>query len=289
MSDYISDVIARADAKGKILDFRNNLVQAKPEHYAMMHGTGGREFARVSTIKLCMTDYSGGTGDNSVYVNANVSPSLIERIMSVCEQNVGDVYAPSPVNIPSAAEALKLARDMLQAASGAGESGDKVLSVPYGKLVELGKTISAANAEIAKANEAATQLTKPNVQFNVKQERVNVYSRDDRGLVSVSTLQITRQGIRKDGEVSRMPWSVKVSNFKAKPIEQSTGATSYDGKTACDKKEVYINITDEAMHDCCYRVLRFCEVWENANCIPAILAAQKAKERAWNETQGQGA
>ena len=84
---FFSDVIARAATKGKFLDFRNNLVMAYPQDYAMLHGTGGSKSARKSTIKAFMTDYSNP--NNKVVVSANIPPELPYELIEICKKNMG--------------------------------------------------------------------------------------------------------------------------------------------------------------------------------------------------------
>ena len=281
MAEYVSDVIARADSKGKILDFRNNMILAKSEHYAMMVGTGGAKFAPNSTIKVCMTDYSAGTGDKSINVDANISPGSIMQMLAVCEQNVGEIYIPQPISDAPIIRALNSARAALKSATvSVGDEDEQYVTFPRNKLIEIGKLITAAQADLSKVNEALMKPVKPNVNFSLKQEKVNIYGKDQAGLVPVSSLLITRQGIRNNGEVSKNPWTVKISNFKAKPVEHAGGTTSYSGQTATEKREAFIMVTDEAMFNCCHRVRRFMETWENAFCIPLIAEAVEAKNRA---------
>lgn len=85
----ISTIIAKANARSKVIDFRDGLVPALMEDYAMIHGTGGKDHAPASVIKVTVCDYTAGTGDKSTTVTANISPDLCERLFEVCRQNVG--------------------------------------------------------------------------------------------------------------------------------------------------------------------------------------------------------
>lgn len=85
----ISTIIAKANARSKVVDFRDSLVPALVEDYAMMHGAGGKDHAPASVIKVTVCDYTAGTGDKSTTVTANISPDLCEQLFEVCRQNVG--------------------------------------------------------------------------------------------------------------------------------------------------------------------------------------------------------
>lgn len=294
MAESISDIIVRTDTKGKILDFRNNLILARKEHYAMMHGTGGKEFAPNSTIKVTVTDYSNGTGDKSTTVSANVSPDLIARILDVCRQNVGvSVVPPSsgkgsssePINPAKIEEAYKLALELFQKGAQGADKGSTVISKEslrnLGVLIaETKDAIAAHNGKSQSAQPSPSVQANASVDFSWQQERVNIYGDADKeGRIPVSVLTIVRQQYRKNGDVSRLPWSAKITTFRAKPKAQENGTTAYDGNSKADVKEAYINISDDEMFRCCYRIERFIQVWENAMCIPLVREGISIKEQ----------
>lgn len=216
-TDKRSDIIVKAAARGKFLDFRNALVPPLDKDYAMMHGCGGADHAPRSGIRLLLTDYSAGAGKSTV-VSANVGPEFAPYVLSVCQRNVGEIPPQEKLN------------------------------------------------------------------FSYKQERVNVYKKLDGGFVPVSTLVVQRQGVRKTGEVSQLPWSVQITNFEAKPNPQKNGTTSYVSSTARNKKEAFILMSDGDMFRCLYRVTRFLEMWELGCSLPIIrrAIAEKDAERAAN-------
>lgn len=87
MSSY--GIIAKTNGRNKVLDFRDGLVLAYPDDYAMIHGKGGKNHAPTSVIKIAICDYSSGTGDKSTTLFANITPDVCEQIFEVCKRNVG--------------------------------------------------------------------------------------------------------------------------------------------------------------------------------------------------------
>ena len=78
MSSY--GIIAKTNGRNKVLDFRDGLVLAYPDDYAMIHGKGGKNHASTSVIKIAICDYSSGTGDKSTTLFANITPDVCEQI-----------------------------------------------------------------------------------------------------------------------------------------------------------------------------------------------------------------
>ena len=47
-------IIAKTNGRNKVIDFRDGLVLAYPEDYAMIHGKGGKGHAPTSVIKIAV-------------------------------------------------------------------------------------------------------------------------------------------------------------------------------------------------------------------------------------------
>lgn len=256
---FFSDVIARAATKGKFLDFRNNLVMAYPQDYAMLHGTGGSKSARKSTIKAFMTDYSNP--NNKVVVSANIPPELPYELIEICKKNMG-----VPTLDVTALNALvnNMSRETRLPPSG---DGNEYLAIPSAAIQQLQDMLKGKNGVPASAG----------ADYSYHQERVNVYGQAG-GLVPVSTVQINRQGMR-GSDVSRLPWYVKISNFYAKASSQTNGTTAYVASSIQDMKEVYIVLSDSDMFRCMKRVARFIEVWEDTVCCGLVRQGLELKEQ----------
>lgn len=314
-----SDIIAKAAAKNKFLDFRPNLVLAHEKDYAMIHGIGGSQHALRSTIKCLITDYGVKP---SVVVSANISPELPSYILEVCRKNVGLLGAvPATTNkrasmispLQAMAAAPQLGQHLLVAAGLSNQpcvavattflqnleseeevpevkalldlarkipalpddgSGNIFVPLPVSMINQIADSFSAGAA----ADSSATK-GKGGDDFQYRQERVNSY-RKENNLCPVSILTISRVGIRKTGEVSKLPWTVKIENFKAPSVERG-GMTSYNGRGIVDKREAFVALTDFDMYRCLYRVERFIELWEMAYGIPLLTKGLAAKEAAF--------
>lgn len=151
---------------------------------------------------------------------------------------------------------------------------DPITLPPNGPTVYVGVRKRIVDL-LAQALSSAGQAS--GADFSYSQDRVNPY-KEEHGFCPVSTLSITRSGLRKDGSVSQMPWYITIKNFRAKPVKQKNGMTSYNGSTIQDQKEAFILVSDFDMYRCAYRVVRFIELWEMSVGIPLIKAGLKQKE-----------
>lgn len=303
----VSDRIATVGGKQKFFDFRDGLVPANEKDYAMLHGAGGSKFAPSSVIKLTITDYSGGTGNGSVTVQSNVSPSLVEILRDKAAANMGTTYVP--INDGMWAFVFKTMKNVgkvttgvsniksglgtlltgLREAAVAGVNGEGQKNVWTAVGVAVKKSIQALTAKPAGDNAAAAANQQQQQQapvmampivydYHYEQTRVNTHKRyqANPSLVSVSVLRITRSGYRQNGEVSKLPWSVNISNFYAAEKKWPNGTSSYDPKTVTDKRDGFFTLTDDDMYKAASRVCHFVEVFEMATCIPLVVAGRAA-------------
>lgn len=290
-----NDIIVRADASKRILDFRNALVPANAVDYAMLHGAGGAKHAARSGIKVVICDYSGGTGNGkSVSVSANASPDLFPVLADVALANMGQ-YGISPKDgiwaklsgrfreqgaVFGAFYALV---QKLENAFGSTVNGRIAPMSPpyYGELAgSFGQARVSMESCTANNQQAAELSSVPFTRdFQHAQTRVNTRARTRDGFVPVSLLTITRQGYVK-GEKRRLPWTLKITNFEARPSGQGNGTTAYDAGSMRNKQECFIQISDDDMFRCCRRVTRFVEVWEIATGVSLVSNGLVQREQA---------
>ena len=307
-----SDLIAKAASKGKFLDFRNNLIAARTNEYAMIHGIGGKQHAPRSTIKLFITDYS--VPNNTKTVTSNIHPELAACLLDVCRKNItaqqpkgtyqdaittvsqmrqGTVLPPNQPPNRMAEPILAVPMDLLEKLSSTPMPAEALqlaamlnpITLPSNGPVYVG--VSKRIVELL-AQALSGGRTAGGVDYSYTQDRVNPY-KEQKGLCPVSSLTISRTGTRKDGSVSQMPWSVNIKNFLAQPVRQANGMTSYNGRTIQGQKEAFILVSDMDMYRCTYRTARFVELWEMAVGIPLVKAGLKQKEaesRAQNGRAG---
>lgn len=317
--DGPSDIIAKAAVRNKFLDFRNNLIPAYANDYAMVHGIGGKDHASRSTIKCLITDYGVKP---SLVVSANINPELAPYILTVCEKNVGLLGAtpasphqgkkvlmpqlqqiangnPLPANIlpptmqnqkciaisanflqemesEASEQAVSAILNLARQVPALPDDGSHTVFVPI--PVTMVQQVISIFAEATA--EAAAAPSAGGTDFQYRQERVNVYKKEN-GLCPVSILTINRVGLRKGGEVSRLPWTVKIENFMAPAVEQQNGTTSYNSRGIQQKREAFVSLSDMDMYRCLYRVTRFIELWEMSFGIPLIKQGVAAADAAW--------
>lgn len=119
-----------------------------------------------------------------------------------------------------------------------------------------------------------------NGDYAYSQVRVNTYKTDQNGYCPVTALTITRQGYYKGKR--NMPWTVKISAFKAQYNTAPNGTTSYIGSTAVEKKEVFIQISDEDFYKFTKRIDRFVRVWEHAMCEKQVADGTRLRDEFRN-------
>lgn len=83
--DYISNQIAVYKNSKTLVEFRDKLKVASLESYAHIHADGETQedgWKAHSLIGILMMDYSKGTGDKAVTVQANISPEEAKFILT---------------------------------------------------------------------------------------------------------------------------------------------------------------------------------------------------------------
>ena len=77
---YVSTKIVNFHYLGKAIDFNALLVPAKEEDFAMIHGCGGKDHAKNSTIGVVICDHSKGTGNKSLTLRYNIDVHDIDLL-----------------------------------------------------------------------------------------------------------------------------------------------------------------------------------------------------------------
>lgn len=306
----VSTIIAKANARDKVIDFRDNLSLANVEDYAMMHGIGGEKFARTSVIKVVICDYSAGTGDASKTVEANISPATCAKLLEVCKKNIGTIIVDD--GIPPIAEQRAYNKNLKKIADMQFEVLQHVLKLSksiaaavktknqapgIGPISEgLSGMLAKAKAHVLApdAPEQRTPYFKVPAHCDIThvQDRVHSAKRDASGFAPVQRLTIAHSTYRQDGKLSNYPWSVKIVNGMALVRVSDTGATTFDSSTLRDSTEAFIMLSDDDMFRCMDRIIRFVDAWEKLKCLPLIkagLAQRQAEYDAYMSRQQEGA
>lgn len=318
------DMICRINAKGKVLDFRNSLVPANPENYAMLHGQGGAKYARLSSIQATICDYSDKTkdanGGSSVTVSANMPRHVFSLFKEVCVKNLGTssvmIRDPNPNNkewqgiatyFHHVAVALQKAQTICTTMAVAVYSlisgvtnalRNKFKGADDKSFLEsLGKAFAdASNRFTSPQDDQTLQLAAPAVptgvytDYHYEQVRVNVRKlHKDGAKVFVSTVTVDRMVMDGKGNKQMLPWSIRISNFWALPKIHDNGTQSYI-RSSVDANETMtavIKCDDDEMYRCCYNIEHFISVWENSVCIPLVRGGLTAKEESYQKWKAQ--
>lgn len=298
---YPSSVIAVINGRDKVIDFRDNLNPASKLDYAMMHGEGGKNHARVSTIKLVLCDYSAGTGQGvSKTVSCNIDVATTYRILDAARyfwlERIKDQSAPLPAanNLPvipqsgitklqTAHSELSKAYKQIKSWQDSGETAK--LADVLEMLSPVGTNIKDAIHEIRKPTTPASQPSSGTgtVQI-VSQDKIILPNKDENGKSLVTKLSVVRQDRAQNGQRRTYPWIFTITNARALGKTQQNGGTTYDSSTMSDEVTLNIFASDEDVWRCMVRVTRFIETWENVFCLGDIQEAV-SNRLAWIDAQ----
>lgn len=301
----VNSIIAKINGRNKVIDFRDGLVPANVDDYAMLHGVGGKDHAASSVIKIYLCDYSAGTGSKSRTVSANISPELCEQIFEVCKRNIGNQVIPNNFDFfteqRTANKKLALLGDMcfgvlnnvtkvLSRYTGASETGEAPSAgkVTKGLLTLLNKTKERAEAGPQAIAYPASMLLPQHMDFSHTQDRVHNYKSKTGGgdIAPVQRLQIWHTTYRKQGGLGNYPWTIKVINGKAKVRVQPNGATTFDASSMTEVEEAFIQVSDTDMFRAMGRVTHFVSVWENLVASEVVTQGRAKREEERKEYLG---
>lgn len=274
----LNGIITKTNARDKVIDFRDGLVVAKVDDYAMMHGAGGKDHAPVSVIKIGICDYTAGTGESSKTVFANITPDVCAQLYEVCKQNLGTMSIDSkfPMFVEQRAanrkmgkfadmgvDILNKALSIMERVTAAADKGNTpgfvdIMKVCQMKLAKTQERVMTNDAY----SDAAFMAMPRHLDFNYTQDRVHNQKKGQDGFAPVQRLVIYHQTFRKDGALSNYPWTVKITNGEARVREQATGATTFEASSLRNTKEAFIQVSDADMFRMMDRINRFISVWE---------------------------
>ena len=289
-------IIAKTNGRNKVIDFRDGLVPARPDNYAMIHGKGGKDHAPISVIKIAVCDYSAGSG-NSTTLFANIAPDVCEQIFEVCKRNVGTIVIDDNLlifqELRAANKKLLKTADMqfnalnnILSVLNRIEKAEKVpglTAIASGLGTLLGKPRDKVMAAAEEPARPACMTMATHTDFNHSQDRVHAQKKDAQGYAPVQRLNIFHTTYRKDGQLGNYSWTVKITNARAKVRVQPTGATTYDASSMKDVKGVFIQVSDADMFRMMSQVNRFIRVWEFAMAADLVRSGEAAREKERKE------
>lgn len=277
------DCIASIGGKDHFLDFRDALRVAPIEEYASLFSSGGKDESGStrfkSGIRLTMTDNKAPKG--AKFFDYLVEPYVVDQLLQVCRANLGQ-----QVNEGINAILFRIAC----VGKGILTGLQTIRNDPANG--SLGAFASASlKASKVKQEELFGTIGSPFTDFSITKKKVNPYNMDGQ-YAKCSALEITRTTYRlnpKTNAVERTgyPWMVKIMNCYAPPHKTDKGLNYFKSKEAKEGtlREASMYISDEDMYAACLTVMQFITVWENAYCIPAVIAGRKRREEEWQKNK----
>lgn len=255
--EHINTQIARIDGKNKVLDFSDGLVRADPKDYANIHGTGGHEHAPNSVIRVALTDYTNK--GNSVYVTVNLDVYRVFELLSAVDAaargNLG-VASQMPV-FADVATAHGMVLGWLQAGCVPPHQG----LVAVEQL--LAKSLTALNPETP--TWALPPILKTNPYTATK-------GANGKKLTKVSSLNV------QYFPNQNYQWHIRVTNFLAPLNEYESGAITFSGNGAIDKKEAIIFVTTSDLLEALNHVADYIAQWTDKTDGGTIATMHDEKE-----------
>lgn len=145
---YISRQIAKYATNKKLVEFTDKMRLPPIEAYAHIQATGDKDTNGNnvnSLIGITMLDYSKGTGDKTVSVEANVSPDEIMYVFSKLNQGVEKFEMTQDKIFGEPDEKGKSTVTKLRIARATVDKDGKPRNYPWFIQIENGKAVKAKN------------------------------------------------------------------------------------------------------------------------------------------------
>ena len=112
-------------------------------------------------------------------------------------------------------------------------------------------------------------------EINFVQQKIIAAKKGNDGRAPVTKLEIIRAEKDRNGNERKLKWFIRITNGSGVPEESTTGGIQCKPGSFTKEKEAYINLSDEDMFKALHEVNTFVELWQIANALPVIKAAQQ--------------
>ena len=293
----ICNDFTRSKGVQRAIDFRDALTTPTTlEHYAKIHSAKGKPEINQypSQIQVWVTNSGNG---QSASATANISPALPQLWLEICKQNIGisvlpmyrAVYGRDKQDKKMVESTVGSLVKSIQASSRIGRAlvyliEDKLESLEYRLKENLdSETIDEYPYQMDALRKAVKALRSKDVQplyairyprkvdYTYSDTRVHTH-REANGYAPVRVINVSHGSVldNQQGDLLNSPWKFEIRNFEAKPKKSKNGLTQYYAGTERNMKYVSINLSEMQMLEMMYRVTRYIELWEIANCLPFI-------------------
>ena len=306
----INTIIAKTSTSKRVIDFRDGLVVANNDDYAMLFGIGGKNHAPVSVIPVTVCDFSVGTGDRSRTCTANLEVDVISQLYEVAKDRILHPVTAQKrgtqatgIHLSDMAwnnlnQCLDILRASLQ--NPGYIDGDNLVSL--GQMLRAvcddgagslnGRQSQAAPAKPAYGKKQPTA----NADYMHQQVRVNIYKKGADGLPSnvapVQKLTILHTPFDDNGNIHGAPWLFTIANGAAEPNVSDNGAITFKSNTYQEFNSVFMNVSDADMFRMMDACQRYIQTFTMCFGVPLVKAGveQKRREREeWRAQNGYGA
>lgn len=132
-----------------------------------------------------------------------------------------------------------------------------------------------ANVSPAEIAYLYTLVKRGDSDVNFVQQKIIAAKKGNDGRAPVTKLEIVRADKDKSGNERKLKWFVRLTNGSGIPEESATGGVQCKPGSFTKEKEAYINFNDEDMFKALHEVNTFIDLWQMANALPVIKAAQQ--------------
>ena len=245
----------RSGPRGKVLEFRDNLIPANSNNYANVHGRGGNDVlestgevlpkALNSTIQVLLADK-----EQHIECIAGLSPEIIRLLYEISLQRMTEgSFLLSKLSL----DKLHLCYDSLKEAATGKSSNDQV---PVSKIIDSGKILKSTIEDIENSKGS----------FKYDQVRVHKHKLGVEGICPIQSISIIRNE-SINGIIQQLPWKFSLMCGKAKPSENGLG---YVKESLTDVKKAEIKLSDIEMYQLMAENVAFLNMFEQAMCAPVV-------------------
>lgn len=289
---YANGVIVRGGNKTKRADFRDKLIPAYAEHYAMIHGAGGKKYAASSNIGLYVSDTNQQVDDSkggtkALQVSYNLPPAFIRawhevasRVFTSWNESSNPSLLTQTLNregsqLYSAMERLGYSTSSLYEIFMGLQSAVNdpcIANTPLQTfLLQQLDSISVIGNEMnnisSTINQVGTEMNGLTASLDLdtwsfKDMKGNPYTKDSNGLADAFSIQISYNPIGTDGKLSNHPWYVSITNGRAPLTEYSNGAITFKASEMKGTKNIGVNFSRYDMFKMLDATVRYIDLWE---------------------------
>lgn len=269
-----SNKITKYQTGKGLIEFTDKLNLAKPDKASNIH-VGKTKDGYLSVIGMLISDYSKGTGENTVSTNFNLSPAVVRYLRHAAAQFVSGIKSNSVIAEECNTISNRLAK--MYNTFMDKNPNDKIMFAAANALSEISQKIQQIGTM---SGEVDTR------EFSYQSNKIF----ETENGTKVTLLTISRNPImksQKGTEVSKLPWTISISNGTGEAGKTNVGGTYLKAGTYKEAARASIKLSDFDMFELFDTVKRYIEVWENTFAPNLLQTAQKNRIEKYREQKEQ--